>query len=379
MAINYPTGIDTFTTKVDNTNDVMAVDINDVQDAAEALEIKVGINGSAVAASIDYLLKSTSSANPGHKHTLVNSATDVTATAGEINTACDGILATAAEINTACDGATAKNSHTHNQAGIDNAAVGQGELKTSSGSVSESLGALTLLTLPGGAYGFYPQIKSNSATAYLYYVKLWYNDGSNHSLGTSYTTHIALLGPGSPIVIYAQQYYVTASGEVHWIFILKEKNGPGLSVYQAPDHPCFGNRGIVHPFPNYDPLKYDIIVVNPTNEDVKRVTARCTPKIGGGYMTRADSLAGIEEDYTKPERDFMEAFWDMFELQENKEADWPDIPITVALPKIHKGKIISDWRFMPQFDQDSKPVKVKPIKRVISKPNYITPLRIKEK
>lgn len=65
-----------------------------------------------------------------HTHLLAAGATDVTATAAEINTACDGstaknahthvltsgatdVTATYAEINTACDGDTAKNSHTH--------------------------------------------------------------------------------------------------------------------------------------------------------------------------------------------------------------------------------------------------------------------------
>jgi len=45
MAINYPTSADTFTTKIDNVNDVMAVDVNDVQDAVEILEKRVGITG----------------------------------------------------------------------------------------------------------------------------------------------------------------------------------------------------------------------------------------------------------------------------------------------------------------------------------------------
>jgi len=54
MAVTFPTTLDSFSDKVDNVNDVQAVDINDVQDAIEALETKVGINSSAVTASIDY-------------------------------------------------------------------------------------------------------------------------------------------------------------------------------------------------------------------------------------------------------------------------------------------------------------------------------------
>ena len=54
-------------------------------DTLEALQAKVGVDSSAVATSIDYILKNTSSSNPGHKHTLVNGATDVIATATELN------------------------------------------------------------------------------------------------------------------------------------------------------------------------------------------------------------------------------------------------------------------------------------------------------
>ena len=39
---------------------------------ADSIEDKLGIDNSAVATSIDYLLKSTSSSDPGHKHTLAN-------------------------------------------------------------------------------------------------------------------------------------------------------------------------------------------------------------------------------------------------------------------------------------------------------------------
>ncbi len=54
MAINYPTSLDSFSDKVDNVDDAMAVDINDVQDAIEALEAKIGIDSSVVTTSLDY-------------------------------------------------------------------------------------------------------------------------------------------------------------------------------------------------------------------------------------------------------------------------------------------------------------------------------------
>lgn len=67
-------------------------------DAIEALETKVGINSSASTTSLDYLIKSSSSSNPGHKHTLANGATDVTSTASELNI-LDGATLSTTELN----------------------------------------------------------------------------------------------------------------------------------------------------------------------------------------------------------------------------------------------------------------------------------------
>lgn len=57
MASNFPTSIDNFTNNVDNVDMVVAQDVNDLNDAVEALEAKVGVDNSAVATSIDYILK----------------------------------------------------------------------------------------------------------------------------------------------------------------------------------------------------------------------------------------------------------------------------------------------------------------------------------
>lgn len=63
----FPITLDDFTPKVDNTNDVMAIDINELQTAIEAMQSKIGINASEVTSSLDYLIKAAS--NPGHTHT----------------------------------------------------------------------------------------------------------------------------------------------------------------------------------------------------------------------------------------------------------------------------------------------------------------------
>jgi len=54
MATAYPAAIDSFVAKQDNVDDVEAVNINDLQEAIEALETKVGVTSSAVTASLDY-------------------------------------------------------------------------------------------------------------------------------------------------------------------------------------------------------------------------------------------------------------------------------------------------------------------------------------
>ena len=73
MAINYPTSLDDFTNPLDT--DLMAVvshgqQHRNINDAVEALEAKVGVNSSGVTTSLDYLLKHSSSVDPGHHHTL---------------------------------------------------------------------------------------------------------------------------------------------------------------------------------------------------------------------------------------------------------------------------------------------------------------------
>ena len=68
MATNYPTSLDSYVTKVDNTDDVLAAHVNNLQDAIEAMEAKVGVNSSAVNTSFDYFLKHAAGAYRTHIH-----------------------------------------------------------------------------------------------------------------------------------------------------------------------------------------------------------------------------------------------------------------------------------------------------------------------
>ncbi|MBU1864247.1 MAG: hypothetical protein KKH94_11330 [Candidatus Omnitrophica bacterium] len=132
---------------------------------------------------------------------------------------------------------------------IGNAAVSQGKLKTSQGSVSTVSTAGAELTLPGGSYGFYPQVRSAHSSCTVE-AKM-----ANGIYFTSYATNI-FLKPSTVNGAYAQQRYVTASGKDPWLFILYDKKeGQIVSTWYAPDHPSYGQGGnekkVPHPFADY--------------------------------------------------------------------------------------------------------------------------------
>lgn len=89
------------------------------------------------------------------------------------------------------------------QAQIASNAVGQGELKATSGGVSTISSTPVTLTLPGGAYGFYPRLYADSESSSC----TWENPTT---ISTSQITVIALSsGAGFPAV--ANQTYIQAS------------------------------------------------------------------------------------------------------------------------------------------------------------------------
>ena len=253
------------------------------------------------------------------------------------------------------------------QTAIGATAVGQGELKTTTSEVSTA--GTANLTFTGGQYGFYPQVKvtSGTITAQL----------ANGLTNASYVTNVYLSNDGAGTASTISRY-VQASGELHWIFLLM-RNGEVYASASAADHISYGNRGLEHPFPDYDPATDEIIVINPSMVEVAQIIAGTIPAVGSGYMTSEKIVQEVEEDFLRPEKSFLDVFNEMYEVEESKEADWPDIPVTIALPRVYKGFLVSDWRFMPRFDKDGKPLKVSPVKKVIIKPDYITPLQIRKR
>lgn len=212
------------------------------------------------------------------------------------------------------------------------AAVDQVTLKTSTGEVSSITDANC--TLPGGEYGFYPQVKVANAS-YAGIARI-----GEGIVNTTYATNI-YFSPGVSGRVYAQQRYVTSSGEVNWLFFWRDKLTKVVkSSWIAPDHPCMGNGGdpdiVQHPFPDYNSVTDEIICINPTNEELDAIRKKI-PK--GGSL-----LQTINETY---------------KIDDKVDKQWPTQAVTVGLPEGY------DWRMAKSG------VDVTPIKSVIPKPSDV--------
>ena len=233
---------------------------------------------------------------------------------------------------------------------VPNAYVTQAKLKTSQGSVSVTYTQANI-TLPGGEYGFYPQTKT-SHTNFGSEVLASIAGGDSTAGSASYITNI-FLGNESGAIGYAQQRYVTSSGEVFWIFILRDKITKAVkAMYQAPDHPCFGNGGkpslVSHPFGSYDPETQEIIVLNPSHEDVAIMKAECIKGEDEPDLDLLELLTNLKDDQGNITRGAV------YDIDEESTPLWPSIPVTVGLPKDYETKAMGG--------------KIIPIKKVIPRP-----------
>ena len=199
------------------------------------------------------------------------------------------------------------------EASIAAASVSQSKLKTSSGEVSTTTGGANL-ELPGGVYGFYPQVKRADGSTFDAQIA---NAGTNTAYQTMIFLGVAFSGTGTA---YAQQTYITSSGEVYWIYLLIEKmNGRIASMYAAPDHPCFGNTNnpnlVQHPFGDVNLDMYEIKVINPETKDIET----------------------IEENrdyaYGMPHKTFKDSLFELFEIDEESPVQWPNKEVTIGLNK----------------------------------------------
>jgi hypothetical protein len=224
-------------------------------------------------------------------------------------------------------------------------AVTQGKLKTTT--TSQTCVSLGHFTLPGGTYSFFPQIKTDGYGASTVYIAYGYINSS------SFVTTI--YAEASRNCTYVQNTYVTSSGEVYWIFILRDKTTKKIgSVWCAPDHPCFGNGGkpslVLHPFGEI-PEGFEMIVINPTPEQVEAAESYC--------------IKGDDE----PDIGISEAFMELFDIDEYSEPDWPEVPVTVGITKVQtsSSRMAKATPQMAKSVADGTPVEI--IKKVAPKPD----------
>ena len=208
---------------------------------------------------------------------------------------------------------------------IGDSAVGQAQLKTTTGEVSTGAASANL-TLPGGEYGFYPQVKKTAgATSVSAQI-------ANAVTGTAYATNIYLSNPAADGTIYAQQRYVQASPPYmigdkvwgHFLFLLRDiATATVKSAYEAEDPPWAYNGAtwlakdhpdriaeVPHPFVDYwtkDPAVdgLEIVMVDLTMRDVKRAKED-NWKMGKGLLQDIPALisgkgkAKAHTDYLLP-------------------------------------------------------------------------------
>jgi len=134
------------------------------------------------------------------------------------------------------------------QTDIDSSAIGQGQLKTTTGEVSTTGPTLTRLTLPGGSYGFYPQVKA-SVSSTSAEITAYISFPTGVADPASYVTRIMLANEDAARLSYAQQRYIQASppydlgdGEIPlFIFAKIDSQGNVIAVYEAPEAPWHYN------------------------------------------------------------------------------------------------------------------------------------------
>jgi len=142
------------------------------------------------------------------------------------------------------------------QAMISSSAVGQGQLKSTTGFVSTTSIVPQLLTLPGGQYGFYPEIHTSVVGAYQHAsiaADVYANNSGvvtaiSRSWPLTFETRITL-GSDGTVTSYAQQRYLQASppydlgdGEVPlFVFVEVDSSGAVISAYVAPEAPWHYN------------------------------------------------------------------------------------------------------------------------------------------
>lgn len=195
---------------------------------------------------------------------------------------------------------------------IADAAVGQPELKTALGSQLQS-GATGNQNLGGGYYGFYPQTWAG-AVAHQGYLYIHLGTGAD-----AQTSAAAWIGFTVTFgTFYARQRYVQSSGELHWVYVLREIVTKEIKgAWEYPDHPAFGSDpDTPHPFGNYQDK-------DPTPDGLEILCMVIDPK----------QIEKWEEEYPDVQSRLEWMLGDDFEIVEAGKP-WPNPEVTIG----HKKK-----------------------------------------
>jgi hypothetical protein len=214
---------------------------------------------------------------------------------------------------------------------IASSSVSRSILKTSVASSQFSSQGVHFYLMGGGDYGFHKQQYQTGGMQYVL------NDWAQGQQGpTSYTTAAAVNIISGTGYVHVRQRYITDSGEVFWIYILRDiATKKIIAIWQCPDHPCFGNGGdpikTPHPFLSFIPNEQEIIVCNPSINEVQHMRSICG------------------------DRDLTDVIRDDYIIDERSNPVWTEKEITVGLPGNH------DWSMG----------EITPLKRRIPKPDMI--------
>jgi hypothetical protein len=181
--------------------------------------------------------------------------------------------------------------------GLNDGDVTQAKLATSTSEVSSILA--TRATITGGSYCLQNNCKMAKTASASYIALSGFNTGS-FTGWTSYRNEIYIQGTGTVDYMYMQSRYFTSSGEVPWVFILRNKStGEIISTSNAVDHVCFGAGGnpvrLPHPwtssvrtegsrnwfFDGKGEVEVEILCINPDKDDYYTILYDCIQKEQG--------------------------------------------------------------------------------------------------
>ncbi len=236
---------------------------------------------------------------------------------------------------------------------------------TSSGTVSNSTDA----TMTGGTYSFYPRTAAAASTNSVTMSRKYH---------ASAATYIGYEGASGSALW--NNRYITSSGEIYWIFLLRNKtNGEIEASSFANDHVCFGNSGnpilVPHPFDGFDPSTHEVIVINPEIDQVRELYSKMREPVAFndvGNELKAQLRKNFDNNYLvnqvilkKDIFNIAQIWLNEYSLNETTRPKFPTKEVTVDLPFEDK---FDAQRFLGQ--------KVETIKRQIPEPKNILTARL---